>query len=186
MPHFALTAVGVDRPGIVAAVTGALLDLGVNLEDTSMTILRGQFAMMLVVDAPPSVTADSLRRALEPVRSALDLVFAVRALSDVADPEAPSPEAPSPEAPPYTAAVYGADHPGIVHGVSRLLASEGVNIVDLSTRVIGEPDRPVYAMFLELSVPPTVDPAELARRLEEVAADLGVDASIHPSDADIL
>ncbi len=188
MAHFALTAVGVDRPGIVAAVTGALLDLGVNLEDTSMTILRGQFAMMLVVDAPPAVTADTLRRALEPVRRELDLVFAVRALSDVPGPQAANPEAASAEAGTarYTAAVYGADHPGIVHGVSLLFASEGVNIVDLATRVIGEPDRPVYAMFLELSVPPTVDPAELARRLEAVAADLGVDASIHPSDADVL
>ncbi len=181
MPHFALTAVGVDRPGIVAAVTGVLLELGVNLEDTSMTILRGQFAMMLVVDAPASLTVAELRRAEERVASDLDLVIAVRGL-----PEPSSPDAPSPDAARYTAAVYGADHPGIVHGVSALLASEGVNIVDLSTRVIGAPDRPVYAMFLELSVPPTVDPDELSRQLQAAAAELGVDASIHPSDADIL
>jgi glycine cleavage system transcriptional repressor len=181
LPHFALTAVGVDRPGIVAAVTGVLLDLGVNLEDTSMTILRGQFAMMLVVDAPESLTADQLGRALAPVGSELDLVIAVREVSAVASPEEGSQDAAR-----YTASVYGADHPGIVHGVARLLASEGVNIVDLSTRVIGEPGRPVYAMFLELSVPVTVDGAELSRRLQAVAADLGVDASIHPSDADIL
>ena len=48
MTHFAVTAVGADRPGIVAAVTGAFAEHGCNLEDSSMTILRGQFAMMLV------------------------------------------------------------------------------------------------------------------------------------------
>ncbi|HEX2273038.1 MAG TPA: ACT domain-containing protein [Acidimicrobiales bacterium] len=181
MPHFALAAVGVDRPGIVAAVTGVLLELGVNLEDTSMTILRGQFAMMLVVESPESLTLEDLGRALEPVGSALDLAITVRPLSEV-----PGPDAPSPDAARYTASVYGADRPGIVHGVASLLASEGVNIVDLSTRVIGEPDRPVYAMFLELAVPATADPGELGRRLQAVAADLGVDATIHPSDADIL
>src|SRR5438094_166616 len=52
VPHFAVSAVGADRPGIVAAVTGAFLEHGCNLEDTSMTILRGHFAMMLVVAAP--------------------------------------------------------------------------------------------------------------------------------------
>ncbi len=182
MPHFALTAVGEDRPGIVAAVTGVLLDLGVNLEDTSMTILRGQFAMVLVIDAPPSLTGEALQRALQPVGAELDLVIAVRALPDAQVAAA----TPGSDAARYSASVYGADHPGIVHGVARLLASEGVNIVDLTTRVIGEPDRPVYAMFLELSVPPTVDADELGRRLQAVAAELGVDASIHPSDADIL
>ena len=40
MTHFALTAVGRDRPGIVAAVSRALLDHSVNIEDSQMTILR--------------------------------------------------------------------------------------------------------------------------------------------------
>ena len=41
---FAITVVGHDRPGIIAEVTGALADLGGNLEDSSMTLLRGHFA----------------------------------------------------------------------------------------------------------------------------------------------
>ena len=52
MAHLAVSAIGSDRPGIVAAVTKVLLDQGCNLEDTSMSILRGHFAMMLVVAAP--------------------------------------------------------------------------------------------------------------------------------------
>ena len=36
-----VTAVGADRPGIVAALTGALLDIGGNLEETRAALLRG-------------------------------------------------------------------------------------------------------------------------------------------------
>ena len=188
MPRFALTAVGADRPGIVAAVTGVLVDLGANLEDSSMTILRGNFAMMLVVDAPAGVTAGSVEAALAPPAAAHDLVVTVRPLAEVAGgaPPARTGETAEAEEPRYTLAVYGADHPGIVHGVAAMLAAEGVNIVDLSTRVIGGPERPVYAMVLEVALPAGADPDALGRRLSQVAAELGVDASLHASDADIL
>jgi len=58
--HLAVSAIGADRPGIVAAVTGVLVDRGCNLEDASMSILRGHFAMMLVVAAPPLTDAAEL------------------------------------------------------------------------------------------------------------------------------
>ena len=182
MAHFAVTAFGADRPGIVAAVTKVFVDLGCNLEDSSMTILRGHFAMMLVVDAPPAVGAAELEAGLAGPASALDLVVAVRAIADLA----PEAVAASEAGHGWTVSVYGADRPGIVHEVTALLAEESVNVVDLDTRVIGEPDRPVYAMILDLSLPPGADPAELDRRLQVVARDLGVTASLHPSEADIL
>ena len=49
MRSFVLALTGRDRPGIVAAVTGVLLDHGLNLEDAEMAILRGHFAVMLVL-----------------------------------------------------------------------------------------------------------------------------------------
>jgi len=177
-----VTAVGADRPGIVAAVTGVFVDHGCNLEDSSMTILGGQFAMMLVVDAPDGVGAAELETALGEPAAALDLVVTVR---PPADPR-PGGGASFAGGESWTVSVYGADHPGIVHGVAELLAGEGVNIRNLSTRVIGDPDRPVYAMVLEVSLPPGVDADGLGRRLSEAAARLGVDASLHASDADIL
>jgi len=179
--HVAVTAVGIDRPGIVAAVTRVFFEHGCNLEDSSMTILRGLFAMMLVVDAPPGVGAEDLESALAEPAAALDLVVAVRPLADVAGTGAVSPAGSA-----WAVSVYGVDHPGIVHGMADFLAREGVNITDLSTRVIGDTDRPVYAMLLEVSLPPDVDPDAFGRRLTQVAADLGVDANLHLSDADIL
>ena len=43
MRHYALTAVGRDRPGIVAGITAVLLAHEVNVEDSQMTILREPF-----------------------------------------------------------------------------------------------------------------------------------------------
>lgn len=182
MSHVVVTAVGADRPGIVAAVTRVFVDQGCNLEDSSMTILRGQFAMMLVIDAPGSVGAADLESALAEPADALDLIVAVRPLRE---PRPPDPGALGGSGS-WTVSVYGSDRPGIVHGIAEMLAGEGVNITDLTTRVIGDPDRPVYAMVLEVSLPAGTDPEALGDRLAETAAGLGVDASLHAADADIL
>lgn len=179
MSHFAVTAVGADRPGIVAAVTRVFVDHGCNLEDSSMTILRGQFAMMLVVDAPPGVEAAELEQALAGPAADLDLVVTVRA---AAEPVEPVGEAETT----WTVSVYGADHPGIVHGVASLLAANLVNIVDLSTRVVGSDESPVYTMVLEVTLPAGADPRALERKLEVTAGELGVTCRLHPSEADIL
>ena len=48
MTLHAITVLGHDRPGIIAETTGILGSLGLNLEDSSMTLLRGHFAMTLI------------------------------------------------------------------------------------------------------------------------------------------
>lgn len=176
--HVAISAIGSDRPGIVAGVTGVLVDRGCNLEDTSMSILRGHFAMMLVVATPPGLSVASLEEALAGTANDFGLVVVVRPLSDAVG--LPS------GGTPCTVSVHGADRPGIVHRVTSLLAELAVNVVDLSTRVIGEEAHPVYAMFLDVTVPDEVGPAGLAARLAALADELGVSCTVHPADADIL
>jgi len=182
MPVLAVTAIGADRPGIVAAVTAALVEHGCNLEDTSMSILRGHFAMVLIVDAPDHVTAGALEADLGAATASLELVVAVRDVEGVADADGSGRAG---EESSWTVVVYGADHPGIVFGITRLLADRGVNIVDLTTRVTGS-DRPIYAMVMEVSMPSGLDAGALQGDLERVAADLGVECTLHPSEADIL
>lgn len=178
MPHFAVSCIGADRPGIVAAVTGVLVDRGCNLEDTSMSILRGHFAMMLVVAGPFDVDAADLEAALLEPSHRLELVTVVRAIDDDV-PVSPAGRA-------WSVSVYGADRPGIVHRFTALMADAGVNVVDLETRVIGEPDRPVYAMVLDVTLPGGLPESEFSDRLARLAAELGVECSARPSDVDIL
>ena len=177
MRHFAVSAVGGDRPGIVAGVTGALVELGCNLEDTSMSVLGGRFAMVMIVAGPDELAAAAVERALEPAVDDLDLAVWVHDIGETV-PAAVEGES-------WAVSVHGADRPGIVHDVSVVLADQGANIVDLSTRVLsGEP--PVYAMVLEVVLPEGADTAALAGSLDRLAAQLGVACSMHPSGADIL
>lgn len=173
----ALTAIGDDRPGMVAALTEALVGLDANLDDTAMSRLAGQFAMMLVVALPEGVDAGALGVALAPTAQRLGVVVNVRPVGDGDGDDTGDP---------YRLTVYGADRPGIVHRISTVLASAGVNIVDLATRVISTATTRVYAMLLELSVPPATDVDDLRHALKEAADDLGVDHRLEAADADIF
>jgi len=176
--EFAVTAIGADRPGIVAAVTAALAEAGCNLEDSSMTILGGHFAILLLLEAPDTADGPTLEAALAPAATAFGLVVSVQPVGT-----APAEAAAEPA---YTATVYGADRPGIVNRVTEALASLGVNIVDLTTRVIGSPEAPVYAMLLDLTLPSGVERAQVAQALNRVSEEIGVDTSLHEAQPDIF
>jgi glycine cleavage system transcriptional repressor len=169
MALLAVTAVGADRPGIIARVTKVLLDHGGNLQDSTMTILGGQFAIVLLVEA--AADAQGLERDLVAETQDLGLVVAVR-------PVGPGTDSPPPT---HMLSVYGADRPGIVHSVAQALAERSVNVTDLTTRVL-EGERPVYAMLLEISLPPDMDPDELAADLRQRGPGDDVEVSIHPLD----
>ena len=75
-------ALGADRPGIVAAVTGVLYRLGCNLKDCSMTVLSRHFAMMMLVEGPDDLSAQALEQALAEAEANFDLTVAVRPLGE--------------------------------------------------------------------------------------------------------
>ena len=180
MRRFAVSAIGSDRPGIVAAVTEVLLSHAVNIEDSSATILRGHFTMMLVVAAPDEADAESLRRELEAARDRLGLeALALGDLEEV-DPEAEP-------APSHVVTVYGADHPGIVHSATAALAERGVDITDLKTKLAGEAQAsPLYALMMEVALPPGGDAGDLAAALQRVGEEQGVEVSLRPLEQDPL
>ncbi|MBO3768053.1 MAG: ACT domain-containing protein [Thermoproteota archaeon] len=45
-----VTVFGVDKPGIVAGITGVLASYNVNIVDISETVVRGLFTMIMIVD----------------------------------------------------------------------------------------------------------------------------------------
>lgn len=168
----AVTVIGVDRPGIVADVTGALAGVEGNLEDSTMTLLRGQFAMVVLVRTPSTVGA--VLAALAGLAADGSLAVDVRAVTE--DP---------PPTPPMTGEgwvlhVNGADRPGIVAAVTGVLARHGVNIVDLGTRLAGE----LYVLTAEVVLPEEVDPALVRTQLEGVAMAIGVNARLMPLETD--
>lgn len=170
----AVTVVGSDRPGIVAAVCRALFELGCNLEDATSTILRGHFSMMLVVRPPAGVDATRVEEHLRAAGDPLGLVVSARPIQEADAHTA---------APTHMVSVYGADRPGIVFRVADVLARDGSNITDLTSRLIGSEEQPVYAVMMEVAVS---DPEALAGALDELRDELGLDVSLRPLDADLL
>lgn len=187
MGRVAVTAFGADRPGMVAAVTGVLMDHGGNLEDSSMTILGGHFAMMLLVQVPDDEAVSALEDALAAGVAHLGLTVVVRPVSEADVPgEERALEDPSEGPPMWSLSVHGADRPGIVHRVTALLAEHGANVVDLSTRVVASPTQAAYVLLLRVALDPSDDEEALAEELGALAGRLGVELHIRPDDADIL
>jgi glycine cleavage system transcriptional repressor len=179
MRRFALSAIGRDRPGIVAGLSQVLLTHGVNVEDSQMTILRGQFAVMLVLSPPEETAADVLEQDLQ--TAAAELGLAAITLSELYE---TSDERHDPS---HIVSVYGVDHPGIVHAVARALAERAVNITDLNTRLVAESgEEPLYAMMLEVALPADMDPDQLAGVLGGVGEAEGVEVSVSELEQDAL
>ena len=148
MPQFALSAIGRDRPGIVAEVTRALLGHSLNITDSQMAVLSGHFTMMLIVTAPEGTDVDPVRGGARaharPARARRAVVQPARRGGPPAATAVPS----------HIVTVYGVDHPGIVHAVSARLAARAVNVTDLETRLVGEGGQAgLYAMVLEVALP---------------------------------
>jgi ACT domain-containing protein len=61
-----VTSIGIDRPGIVAAITGVLAEANVNIEDISQTIMDKYFTMILLADiSKSSLKLEELQKKLE-------------------------------------------------------------------------------------------------------------------------
>ena len=167
----AVTVLGDDRPGIVAEVAAALAGLGCNLEDSTMTLLRGHFAMVVLVrtgHAPDEVAA-----ALDPLTGPA-LAVDVRAIPEHDRADRPGTA--------YTVRVHGADRPGIVAAMTQVVAAHGGNIVDLGTRL----SEGLYVLVAELVLPVDASVDALEEELGAVAREIGVDFHVSAVDDDLL
>lgn len=172
LAHFAVTILSKDRPGIVADTTEVLFRLGCNIEDSSCTMLGGDFAMILIVTHekpfPKALLADEFRLLQE--RTGLvvhlrtlheDEIHTIREEGELC-----------------LISVYGSDQPGIVYRVTRALADRNVNITDLNTRLIGTKEEPVYVLMLEAILPVGVSIEETSALLEGLRQELQVEIGV--------
>ncbi len=154
----------------MADVAEVLARLGANLTDSTMTRLRGHFAMTLICVGPAAAEVETALAALAADGQLLATVREVTPDGETA-----------PAGEPYVMAVHGADRMGIVAAMTRTLAEAGGNVTDLSTRLAGT----LYVVVAEVELPPGVADA-LTGRLAEVAAGLGVEVTLRPAEPDVL
>jgi glycine cleavage system transcriptional repressor len=150
----------------VADVSAALLKLGANVEDVATSVLRGHFALMLVVAAPDNVDRSGMEVALQGLRGE-GLSF------DVWDVHGPLANAQAT----HVLTVYGPDSSGIVHAVSRALADLEVSICDMVCR-LHEGDAPLYVISVEAAVPDHVQLETLEDRVRGAIQPKGLELSV--------
>ncbi len=69
---------------------------------------------------------------------------------------------------------------------ANALAERDVDITDLTTKVAGDADPPLYALMMEIAPPPGVEEAELSAALTAVAEEQGLELSLRPLETEAL
>ena len=175
MKRFALTAVGRDRHGIVSTVTKALYEHGCNMEDSSMTILQDEFAIILIMSAPDDVGMKSLVSALEDAEKSLGLTIHFKEIGPEQSPASPPSD--------HLVTVSGYDKPGIVFKTADMLSKWSANITDLSTKVVHGDDGNLYIMVMEVSFPERVVDDVIEDSLKTLGDSMGVTIEVKPIES---
>ena len=169
--YFALSFIGKDQPGIVSAVSKALFDAGCNLEESSMTKLRNEFAIILIVKLGNFCSLNSFKKIIEATAKKNSLSVSLRDISN--EPIKVKLQ----KGKKYIVTVYGADKIGIVYAISSYLAKNKINITDVQTTFSAK----AYVMFIEVLLPNAKENKLLAD-IPKIAKKLMVTISAHQSE----
>lgn len=173
MKSFAvLTASGSDRVGIVDDLSAALLEIGCNIEESRMSVLGGEFALVVLVSGEED-PVQKLLNGLTPLGARIGLELNGRTTG---------PHVANPKGRPYAIECVSLDTPGIVHSVTGLLRRRGVNIGELDTETTGAPftGAPMFHMRITAIVPPEVPLGRLRAELTEIASAQDLDITVRP------
>lgn len=174
---FVLSAIGRDRPGLVAELARLVLENDSNLDDSRMTVLGSDFAVMMLCSSTASDALDRLAVGSKRLERDHGLTILLRHLHD-----GPRPAVPAPGTRLYRVEAAGEDKAGIVAAICGVLAERGANIVELSTRSRPGPGgSPHYLMTVAVEIPESIDTRELREALEAEADRLVIDVALMPA-----
>lgn len=163
---------GLDRPGVIAAISNVLTRSGVNLEQVNQMTLHGQFALMCVVQKPRGLSNEAIQQALEEEirRRRYDQAVLVADFREPAE---------QPEGEPYVVSVWGRDRNDIIANFSRIFSEHAINIESL--RAFPIEDGASLQVF-EVSIPMEVDRRALHRVLIDRAQAMGLRCNLQHRD----
>lgn len=173
MAQLMFTAIGSDKPGLVGEFTGHLHAGGANILDSRMVNLRGQFAIILLIEAADTPLA-KLRHELPTLARhlGLNVLIADHAVT-----------APVVSGLPFKLKTYSLDQPGLVHKITGVLRAYGVNIEELQARQESAAfaGGTLFVMEMRLTVPGDVAVRKLRAELEKQAETLNCDLDLVPA-----
>ncbi|MDJ0698813.1 MAG: ACT domain-containing protein [Woeseiaceae bacterium] len=170
-----ISAVGTDRTGIVQDLTKVILACGGNIEESRMTTLGSEFAMLLLVSGNWH-TLSRLENGLDKLATDGNLTFAIRKTDE---------HPPRGDRMPYAVDVVALDQQGIVFNLANFFASRDIEIADVATRSYSaaHTGAPMFAVQMAVNVPSSVHVAQLREEFHELCDRLNLDAILDPVKA---
>lgn len=168
-----ITAVGNDRPGIVDKLSMAILDCGCNINDSRMTVLGGEFALILLVSGKWNELA-KLETQLPNLGQSLELTVTSKR-TEVAGQQ--------PNLLSYSVDVVSIDHPGIVYKIANFFSERNINIRELNTNsyAAAHTGTPMFTINMVVNVPTDVRIASLREDFLDFCDELNMDAALEPT-----
>lgn len=168
-----ITAVGNDRPGIVDKLSMAILDCGCSINDSRMTVLGGEFALILLVSGKWNELA-KLENQLPALGDTLELTIT----SKRTEVETRQPNLLS-----YSVDVVSIDHPGIVYKIANFFSSRNINIRELNTNsyAAAHTGTPMFTINMVVNVPTDIRIANLREEFLDFCDELNMDAALEPT-----
>ncbi|MCK0153086.1 glycine cleavage system protein R [Alcanivorax sp. S6407] len=167
-----ISALGSDRPGIVESLSRAVLERQGNILDSRMTVLGGEFAVLMLVSGGEGTLAQ-LEADQASLSQELDLLITLKRT------QRPDQR---PASLPYEVEVVAMDNPGIVHEIANFFSSRSINIDDLHTGTYAAPHTgtPMFSLHLVLSMSAEQSVAQLRDAFLDFCEARNLDATMSP------
>jgi glycine cleavage system transcriptional repressor len=129
-----------------------VLDLNLNIEDSRMTVLGGEFAVLMSVAGEESALK-TLENNLAELAENSGLAYLYRKTSGRTQIATSV----------YQVTVEAIDHPGIVHSIASFFSERSINIRELETETqpAAHTGAPVFNVSMEVEVPAATNASEL-------------------------
>lgn len=170
--HLVISAIGADRPGIVDALAQAVLDSGCNIGDSRMSVLGGEFAVIMLIFGNWNAVA-KLETALPRLEEKLGLTVQSKRTE---------PRKGAANLIPYAVEVVAIDHPGIVHEIASFFARRDINIEDVYTSRYPAPHTgaPLFTLHMTVDISADTSIATVRGEFMDFCDELNLDAMIAP------
>lgn len=170
--YLVISALGEDRPGLVNDLSRCVLDAGCNIADSRMTVLGGDFAVILLVAGNWNSVA-KLEDQLPALAERLGMTVTSRrtALRETQG-----------NLLPYAVDVVALDNPGIVHNLANFFSSRQINIQDLTTTsyAAAHTGTLMFSVHMRVDIPARLHIATLRDEFMDFCDQLNLDAIIEP------
>jgi glycine cleavage system transcriptional repressor len=170
--YIVLTAVGPDRPGLVDEISAFLAKKVINIEDSRMAILGGEFAVILLASGDDAVIK-GMEKDLKSLGKDTGLTISTRPTIS------PNKRKVVPSIP-HKLHATSMDHPGIIHEITRILHNHVINIESMETHVSHAPitAAPIFTMHCRLSIPVDEKLSVVKKELEQLGDRLNIDIEL--------